>query len=56
MSYIGKQVKVIKIDVARYGEIGRVIGKELTPIGMMYRVEFEDGVGLYRQDNLRIIE
>jgi hypothetical protein len=51
----GTKVKVISRDYPRFGEVGEIVGKEMTPFGMAYRIEFEDGIGLYTWDKIKEI-
>ena len=54
----GTKVKIITRDRASYGEVGTVIGKQMTVFGMMYEIDFPDRVtnGLYSASDLRQIE
>lgn len=52
---IGDKVKVTKKDVARYGEIGTIIGRENTILGLMWRVRFDDKDGLYSFMDLQVV-
>jgi hypothetical protein len=52
---IGDTVKVINRHVPRYGEVGKVVSKEQTPTGRLWRVKFADNDGLYHQETLKIV-
>ena len=52
---IGDKVRVNKKDVARYGEVGTIIGAEVTILGLMWRVRFDDKDGLYSFVDLQLV-
>jgi hypothetical protein len=52
---IGDAVQIINQHYPRYGEVGKVISREQTPIGLLWRVRFADQDGLYHQEALRIL-
>lgn len=52
---IGDHVKIIKQDVARKGEVGQIVGKEMTLIGLLWRVRFDDKDGLYSSNDFRVM-
>ncbi len=52
---IGKTVKITSKDYPRYGEVGKVVGKEMTPLGYLFRIHFEDGDGLYQADKFTVL-
>jgi hypothetical protein len=52
---IGDTVKVVNKQIPRYGEVGKVISREETPIGRLWRVRFADKDALYHQETLKIL-
>lgn len=54
---IGDYVKITKSDVARKGEIGRIVSMgEMTIFGMLYRIQFGEEEGLYSSYDFRKVE
>lgn len=55
----GKQMKKVQItskDYPRYGEIGVIVGKEMTVFGYAFKIRFNDGDGLYTADKFKLLD